>query len=148
MADSPPHPVCLAELPAKVPLQRTPASSPNGNRLTKILPQPLPQEHGLNTAFLGGEEVRTSRDGTGQRLEGVVVRKEESRQHLWAQCPERWGKDGQAGLCWWHLFWVFCRAGPPWVSRAARITWREMGMGRGVWTNWHIHDRCLLRKIQ
>ena len=20
--------------------------------------------------------------------------------------------------------------------------------GQGVWTNWHIHDRCLLRKIQ
>lgn len=32
----------------------------------------------------------------GQRWEGVVM--EEGRQHLWAQCPERWEKDmGQGG---------------------------------------------------
>lgn len=46
--------------------------------------------------------------------------------------------------------------GPPLVSRAAcQITiegmWEKGGGGeggRGVWTNQHIHDRCLLRKIQ
>lgn len=63
----------------------------------------------------------------------------------------------RAGLAFrWHLFWDFCRAGPPQVSRAAcQITtegmWARGGGGEGglgVWTNWHIHDRCLLRKIQ
>lgn len=56
----------------------------------------------------------------------------------------------------WHLFWVFCRAGPSPGFKSClsdhnrgnvgKRGWREGGLG--VWTNWHIHDRCLLRKIQ
>lgn len=143
----------LAELPDKVPLYRGPqlhlqmgtggqgsSRSPFHTALGTLFRDCLPWWRGRK---------RTSRDGMGLRREGVVT--EEGRQHLWAQRPERWEKDmggGKAGLSWWHLFWVFCRAGPPWISRAARITWRAVGVGRGVWTNWHIHDRCLLRKIQ
>lgn len=80
-------------------------------------------------------------------------KREEGRRHLWAQSPER----QEAGVGWgafgWHLFWVFCRAGPSpdvksCLSDHNRGNVGKGEGGRGVWTNWHIHDRCLLRKIQ
>ena len=38
---------------------------------------------------------------------------EERRRHLWAQRPERQEVGvGRGAVFWWHLFWVFCRAGP------------------------------------
>lgn len=64
---------------------------------------------------------RASRDG---KWEGTAV--EGGRQAaLVGPVPRKVGGGSGAGLGWWHLFWVFCRAGPPWVSRAARITRRE-----------------------
>lgn len=45
---------------------------------------------------------------------------------------------------------------PGFQELLVRSQQRDVGMGarrggragQGVWTNWHIHDRCLLRKIQ
>lgn len=34
------------------------------------------------------------------------------------------------------------------VRSQQRECGKGQGGGKGVWTNWHIHDRCLLRKIQ
>lgn len=70
---------------------------------------------------------RASRDG---KWEGMAL--EGGRQAaLVGPVPRKVGGGSGAGLGWWHLFWVFCRAGPPWVSRAARITRREWRWGWG-----------------
>lgn len=65
---------------------------------------------------------------------------------------------GAGAVFGWHLFWVFFRAGPSLGVKSCLSDHNRGNVGkgggglrrggRGVWTNQHIHDRCLLRKIQ
>lgn len=88
---------------------------------------PPPQERSLEDALLsqGGEEggqadaAVQDRDGNGKEWQAALV----------GPTPRKMGGGVGAGLGWRHLFWVFCRAGPPWASRAAQITRRDWGWG-------------------
>lgn len=83
--------------------------------------------------------------------------REEGRWHLWAQSPERQAAGiGRVGVWVAPVLGLLQSWPPPQVSRAVcQITTEEMWDkggggegGGGVWTNRHIHDRCLFRKIQ
>lgn len=95
---------------------------------------------------------RTSRDGRGPRQEGVVKvggRQPSRGSSAQKDGRRRWGaRRGEQGYVGGACFGSSAELALPWVSRAARITWRGWGWGWGgeVWTNWHIHDRCLLGK--